>query len=81
MKEFSNFSLNEGSRVKIYLRAGNDVKTLEGTFMGLSDTMQPLVYIKSGNKNFLINMLDIIYIETENNLDKVENNKKMDYLV
>ncbi len=81
MKEFSNFSLNEGSRVKIYLRAGNDVKTLEGIFMGLSDTVQPLVYVKSGNKNFLINMLDIIYIETENNLDKVENNKKMDYLV
>jgi len=81
MKEFSNFSLNEGSRVKIYLRAGNDVKTLEGIFMGLSDTMQPLVYLKSDNKNFLINMLDIIYIETESNLDKVENNKKTDYLV
>ncbi len=81
MKEFSNFSLNEGSRVKIYLRAGNDVKTLEGTFMGLSDTMQPLVYLNNGNKNFLINMLDIIYIETENKLDKVENSKKMDYLV
>jgi len=81
MKEFTNFSLNEGSHVKIYLRAGNDIKTLEGIFMGLSDTMQPLVYIKSGSRNFLINMLDIIYIETESNLDKVENSKKMDYLV
>jgi len=81
MKEFSNFSLNEGVHVKISLRAGNDVKILEGTFMGLSDTMQPLVYIKDGNKNYLINMLDIIYIETEGNLEKVENAKKMDYLV
>ncbi len=81
MKEFTNFSLNEGSHVIIYLRAGNEIKTLEGTFMGVSDSMQPLVYVKSGNKNFLINMLDIIYIETDNTLEKVENSKKMDYLV
>ncbi len=60
---------------------GDMTLLLEGTFMGLSDTMQPLVYIKDGNKNYLINMLDIIYIETEGNLEKVENAKKMDYLV
>lgn len=81
MKEFTNFSLTEGIRVKVHVRAGNEIRTLEGEFMGLSDTIQPLVYIKSNNKNYLINMLDIIYIETDSKLEKIENGKKTDYLV
>ena len=44
MKEFPNFSLKEGSKVKIYLRSGNEIKALEGEFKGLSDTFQPLIY-------------------------------------
>lgn len=81
MKEFTNFSLTEGIHVKVYVRAGNEIKMLEGEFMGLSDTIQPLVYIRSNNKNILINMLDIIYVETDSELEKVENGKKTDYLV
>jgi uncharacterized protein YneR len=80
MKEFPNFSLKEGSKVKIYLRSGNEVKVLEGVFQGLSDTFQPLLYLKENERNYLINMLDIIYIETENELEKMENEKKTDYV-
>jgi uncharacterized protein YneR len=80
MKEFPNFSLKEGSKVKIYLRSGNEVKVLEGVFQGLSDTFQPLLYLKENERNYLINMLDIIYIETENELEKMENQKKTDYV-
>lgn len=80
MKEFPNFSLKEGSRVKISLRSGNETKILEGTFEGLSDTFQPLLYLKEDHKNYLINMLDIIYIETEDELEKVENKEKTDYV-
>ena len=62
MKEFANFSLIEGSKVRIYLRSGNETKVLEGEFKGLSDTFQPLVYLADRDKNYLINMIDIIYI-------------------
>ncbi|MCL4334326.1 MAG: hypothetical protein M1290_06750 [Candidatus Thermoplasmatota archaeon] len=80
MKEFSNFSLKESSKVKIYLRAGNDVKVLEGEFRGLSDTFQPLLYIADKDRNYLVNMLDIIYIETSEKLESIEKEKKSDYV-
>ncbi|MEL9915137.1 MAG: hypothetical protein QW078_03985 [Thermoplasmatales archaeon] len=80
MKEFHNFSLKEGSSVKVVLRAGNEKITIEGKFMGVSDTIQPLLYVYDGNNNFLINMLDIIYIETKDELEEIENKKKADYL-
>ncbi|MEM0127497.1 MAG: hypothetical protein QXO03_00215 [Thermoplasmatales archaeon] len=80
MKEFHNFSLKEGSRVKVILRAGNESITVEGEFKGLSDTFQPLFYVSNGKENFLINMLDIIYIETQDELEEVESKKKTDYL-
>ena len=53
MKEFPNFSLKEGSKVKIYLRSGNEIKALEGEFKGLSDTFQPLLYLADKDKNYL----------------------------
>ncbi len=80
MKEFPNFSLKVESKVKIVLRSGNEVKTLEGTFKGLSDTFQPLLYLSSGKANYLVNMLDIIYIETEDKLEEIEKEKKADYV-
>jgi uncharacterized protein YneR len=80
MKEFQNFSLKEGSKVRIYLRSGNEPKVLEGVFNGLSDTFQPLLYLADKDKNYLINMLDIIYIETADTLEKIEKEKKTDYV-
>jgi hypothetical protein len=80
MKEFPNFSLKEGSKVRVYLRAGNETKLLEGEFKGLSDTFQPLLYLADREKNYLLNMLDIIYIETTDKLEEIENKKKPDYL-
>ncbi len=80
MKEFPNFSLKEGSRVKIYLRSGNETKSLEGEFKGLSDTFQPLLYLADKDKNYLINMIDIIYIETSDKLEEIEKDKKADYV-
>ncbi|MEM0127855.1 MAG: hypothetical protein QXU18_15935 [Thermoplasmatales archaeon] len=80
MKEFHNFSLREGSVVKVVLRAGNEKITVEGKFMGVSDTIQPLLYLYDGKMNFLINMLDIIYIETQDELEEIETKKKADYL-
>ena len=80
MKEFPNFSLKEGSKVKIYLRSGNEIKALEGVFKGLSDTFQPLLYLADKDKNYLINMIDIIYIETNDKLEAIEREKKADYV-
>lgn len=80
MKEFPNFSLKEGSKVTIYLRSGNETTKLDGVFKGLSDTFQPLLYLSDEKKNFLINMLDIIYIETEDKLEEIEKDKKADYV-
>ncbi|MCL5874342.1 MAG: hypothetical protein M1161_03255 [Candidatus Thermoplasmatota archaeon] len=80
MKEFANFSLIEGSKVRIYLRSGNETKVLEGEFKGLSDTFQPLVYLADKDKNYLINMIDIIYIETTDKLESIEKDKKADYV-
>ena len=80
MKEFANFSLIEGSKVRIYLRSGNETKVLEGEFKGLSDTFQPLVYLADRDKNYLINMIDIIYIETTDKLESIEKDKKADYV-
>lgn len=80
MKEFTNFSLKEGSEVVIMLRSGNEAKSLSGTFEGLSDTFQPLLYLKGEGKNYLINMLDIIYIETKVELEKIEKKEKTDYV-
>lgn len=80
MKEFKSFSLKEGSRVKICLRSGNEPKVLEGEFKGLSDTFQPLVYIADKERNYLVNMLDIIYIETTDKLEEIENKKVADYV-
>ncbi|MGC8644972.1 MAG: hypothetical protein ACP5UO_01730 [Thermoplasmata archaeon] len=80
MKEFHNFSLKEGSRVKVVLRSGDESITIDGEFKGLSDTLQPLLYVSSGKKSYLVNMLDIIYIETEEELEEVESSKKTDYL-
>ncbi|MCL4447746.1 MAG: hypothetical protein M0Z77_11835 [Thermoplasmatales archaeon] len=80
MKEFPVFSLKEGSKVKIYLRSGNESKVLEGVFKGLSDSFQPLVYLADSDKNYLINMLDIIYIETSDKLEEIEKEKRADYV-
>jgi uncharacterized protein YneR len=80
MKEFPNFSLKEGSKVRVYLRSGNETKLLEGEFKGLSDTFQPLLYLADKDKNYLINMLDIIYIETNDRLESIEKEKKADYV-
>ncbi len=80
MKEFPNFSLKEGSHVKIFLRSGNESKVLEGEFKGLSDTFQPLLYLADKDKNYLINMMDIIYIETGEKLESIEKDKKADYV-
>ena len=80
MKEFPNFSLKEGSKVKIYLRSGNEIMALEGEFKGLSDTFQPLLYLADKDKNYLINMRDIIYIETNDKLEAIEREKKADYV-
>ncbi len=80
MKEFPNFSLKAGSHVKIFLRSGNETKVLEGEFKGLSDTFQPLLYLADKDKNYLINMIDIIYIETGDKLESIEKDKKADYV-
>ncbi len=81
MKEFTTFSLKEGSKIRMTIGAGNETKVIEGEFMGLSDSIQPLIYIRSGNKNLLINMMDVLLIETESELEKLDNKKKADYLV
>jgi|GEM_PF-2412596 len=80
MEKFHNFSLKEGSRVKVILRSGDEPMTIQGEFKGLSDTFQPLLYILNDKKKYLVNMLDIIYIETEDELEEVEREKKTDYL-
>lgn len=80
MKEYPSFSLNEGSRVKVYLRTGNETRVLEGEFKGLSDTFSPLLYLADKDKNYLINMIDIIYIETVDKLEAIEKEKKADYV-
>jgi hypothetical protein len=80
MKEFPVFSLKVGSKVKIYLRSGNESKILEGEFKGLSDTFQPLLYLADGEKNYLINLIDIIYIETMDKLEEIEKEKRADYV-
>ncbi|MCL4450706.1 MAG: hypothetical protein M1386_05280 [Candidatus Thermoplasmatota archaeon] len=80
MKEFPVFSLKVGSKIKIYLRSGNESKILEGEFKGLSDTFQPLLYLADGEKNYLINLIDIIYIETMDKLEEIEKEKRADYV-
>ena len=80
MKEFPVFSLKVGSKVKIYLRSGNESKILEGEFKGLSDSFQPLLYLADGEKNYLINLIDIIYIETMDKLEEIEKEKRADYV-
>ncbi|MGC8561582.1 MAG: hypothetical protein ACP5UZ_00570 [Thermoplasmata archaeon] len=80
MKEFPAFSLKVGAKVKIYLRSGNESKLLEGEFKGLSDTVQPLLYLAEGEKNYLINLIDIIYIETTDKLEQIEKEKRADYV-
>ncbi len=80
MKEFPVFSLKEGSNVKVYLRSGNESKVLEGVFRGLSDTIQPLLYISDRDKNYLVNMIDIIYIETSDKLEEIAKEKRADYV-
>ena len=80
MKEFPVFSLKVGSKIKIYLRSGNESKILEGEFKGLSDSFQPLLYLADGEKNYLINLIDIIYIETMDKLEEIEKEKRADYV-
>ena len=80
MKEFPVFSLKVGSKVKIYLRSGNESKVIEGEFKGLSDSFQPLLYLADKDKNYLINLIDIIYIETTDKLEEIEKEKRADYV-
>ena len=80
MKEFPIFSLKVGSKVKIYLRSGNESKVIEGEFKGLSDSFQPLLYLADKDRNYLINLIDIIYIETTDKLEEIEKEKRADYV-
>ncbi|EQB66020.1 MAG: hypothetical protein AMDU3_IPLC00001G0186 [Thermoplasmatales archaeon I-plasma] len=80
MKEFPVFSLKVGSKVKIYLRSGNESKVIEGEFKGLSDSFQPLLYLADKDRNYLINLIDIIYIETTDKLEEIEKEKRADYV-
>ena len=80
MKEFPVFSLKVGSKVKIYLRSGNESKVIEGEFKGLSDSFQPLLYLADKDRNYLINLIDIVYIETTDKLEEIEKEKRADYV-
>jgi len=51
MEKFHNFSLKEGSRVKVILRSGDEPMTIQGEFKGLSDTFQPLYTSSMTRKN------------------------------
>ncbi|MEM0134015.1 MAG: hypothetical protein QXU18_02140 [Thermoplasmatales archaeon] len=80
MKDFPVFTLKVGSKIRVYLRSGNESKILDGEFKGLSDTFQPLLYVADSDKNYLINLLDIIYIETTDKLEEIEKEKRADYV-